>query len=67
MNQDAMKVVRRFYLIMKRVKQRRIHLADTMAQLHLLYEDVENLFHISELFDDVYTKPEDPTEGPVGE
>jgi len=61
MNEDALIIVRRFYLIMKRAKERRTHLSDTVAQLYVLYEDVQNLFHITDLFPDA-----NDSKGPVG-
>jgi len=49
MENDAMKIVKRFNAIMKRNAGRKQHLSVTMSELYMLNEDVENLFHKDEL------------------
>ena len=51
MDDDAMKIVRRFNAIMKRNSSRKQHLSVTMSELYVLNEDVENLFHKDQLND----------------
>ncbi len=49
MENDAIKIVKRFHGIMKRNASRTQHLSVTMSELYVLNEDVENLFHKDEL------------------
>jgi len=62
MNDDAIKIVRRFFLIMQRKEKRHTHLADTFAQLSILYTDVKNMFHTTDLFPNA-----NDSERPMGE
>ena len=49
MENDAMKIVKRFTAIMDRNANRKQHLSVTMSELYVLNEDVKNLFHKDDL------------------
>jgi|13_taG_2_1085334.scaffolds.fasta_scaffold00134_13 hypothetical protein len=47
--EDAKRVLREFKTIVSRAKNRKEHLSVTLTQLYALHDEVENLFHDSDL------------------